>query len=392
VFPLVPATQFLAPTDSEVLPQEAVSPPSVEFGSAISPDQHTLLIGMPGFANETGRVAVFERNGLGPWTRAGSIDHPNPQPDDRFGGSVVMENDLAIVGTSQTGVYVFQRKHDDWVPLNHDASLKGPMAIAHDQVFLGTSIYEVDHQGQFHLLQTLSSGDGSTDDGFGAAVAASDNTAAVGAPSDADGRGAVYVFTRQGKQWVQQQKLISIDGRSDEQFGSAVSLQDHLLAIGAPGGPAMSDSLCENEGGSGVAYVFTFGGGTWSESQKIDTPHCAVDYGTEITINRDALVVGDITTPDNPNNFAKAYIYLPQGDQFTFIGVSAGTDNGPPILASSSSELFVGFIGSQVAGIGEVQVFDFDQGGASGQGGGSDDQGGGSGDQGGGSGDQGGGG
>lgn len=87
---------------------------------------------------------------------------------------------------------------------------------------------------------------------FGAAMAASADVLAVGAPGDfnpdpeaevRDATGAVYVFTRQGSEWLPLGEPLVPDGVAvGDQFGYAVSLVGDRLLVGAPGDDRAGDS------------------------------------------------------------------------------------------------------------------------------------------------------
>ncbi|MHB8735809.1 MAG: FG-GAP repeat protein [Terriglobales bacterium] len=111
----------------------------------------------------------------------------------------------------------------------------------------------------------LTANDGAAGDEFGVSVALSGdgNTALVGANNKKIGtnysQGAAYVFTRGGGAWSQQQELTANDGAANDQFGNAVALSgDGGIAIVG----ALSKTIGTN-GYQGAAYVYTRSGTTW---------------------------------------------------------------------------------------------------------------------------------
>jgi hypothetical protein len=188
------------------------------------------LITMPAFAN--GRVAVFTRKPSG-WTRTGTLA---PMQGDTFQGSVSLGRELALVGAGSS-TYVYRRtghklRFLQRLPGNVDA-----LAVADDVAFVGgsgaVSVYESGKHGKLRLVQSLTSGEGIPDIGFGTSLAISRGTLAVAAPGAADGRGAVYVFERRGARWVKRQKLQAIDGQADAVFARRVAVDDGLIAVSA---------------------------------------------------------------------------------------------------------------------------------------------------------------
>lgn len=94
--------------------------------------------------------------------------------------------------------------------------------------------------------------------GAGAALSADGNTAIVGAPGDAGGVGAAWVFTRTGAGWEQQgQKLVGGSEAGAGRFGASVALSaDGSVAL--IGGPRDAE-------GTGAAWVFERTGSSFSQ-------------------------------------------------------------------------------------------------------------------------------
>jgi hypothetical protein len=98
---------------------------------------------------------------------------------------------------------------------------------------------------------------------YGSRVAISGNWAAVGAPGRDQGgsdKGAVYLYQRTGQTWSFYQKLIAGDAAPHDQV-SSVAIEGSTLVVGAS---------TQNQG-QGAVYVFKFAGGTWTEQQKLLT-------------------------------------------------------------------------------------------------------------------------
>ena len=111
-------------------------------------------------------------------------------------------------------------------------------------------------------------------DAFGRALALSTDgsTLAVGAPGEdgsATDSGAVYVFTRSGTTWTQQQRLKAAQPDASDAFGTAVSLSGDggTLAASAPGedGAPLAGEADNSLANSGAVYVFERSGATWSQ-------------------------------------------------------------------------------------------------------------------------------
>lgn len=143
---------------------------------------------------------------------------------------------------------------------------------------------------------TLSPSDPATANYFGWSVALEGDVAVVGANGayhqTSPGAGAVYVFTRSGSTWTEQQKLFASDPLQSAEFGYSVGVSGPTLVVGAP------QALYNNEGGRGAAYVFDFDGATWTQSAKLAGVGTTVGArnGSSVAIDGDRLVIGARTT------------------------------------------------------------------------------------------------
>jgi hypothetical protein len=175
---------------------------------------------------------------------------------DRFGNSVALSDNLALIGSSS----------DD------DNRL----------VDEGSAFVFTRHSDVWYAAAKLAASDGAAYDGFGSAVAISEDVAVVGASECDIGAntdvGAVYVFRAVGSAWVQSQKLVPADGgSSDERFGTALALDGDTLAVGA----------------RGVVRVFVRSGELWSEQEKLTPPPEAQQTGFgSVALSGDTLLVG----------------------------------------------------------------------------------------------------
>jgi FG-GAP repeat protein len=88
--------------------------------------------------------------------------------------------------------------------------------------------------------------------------------------------GAVYVFVRNGGEWVQQAYLKASNTRAGDQFGSSLALSNdgNTLAVGAVGEPSSATGVNGNQAdasmpGAGAVYVFTRTGAAWSQQAYV---------------------------------------------------------------------------------------------------------------------------
>ena len=140
--------------------------------------------------------------------------------------------------------------------------------------------------------------------GWSVALSGDGNTLAVGArwessngdPLDnsRDNAGAVYVFARDGDQWIEQAYLKSMTNSADAEFGHALALSDdgNTLAVGAP-----HDDL--HDPGFGAAYVFVRDEeGAWSDPTPPVPLQPFQNFGTSVALSGDASTLAIGSTAD----------------------------------------------------------------------------------------------
>lgn len=187
------------------------------------------------------------------------------------------------------------------------------LTVADEQVVIEVEDHEATYpltiDPIFTLQQKLLAADGAANDLFGSAVALSGNTAAIGAQQDdvtgAD-QGTVYVFVRNGATWHQQARLNAADGAANDYFGSAVALSGDTLVVGAT---CDDFGLTENQGS---VYVFTRNGTVWTQQQKLIANDGAAEdrFGVALALDGDTLVVGAHADDVGINaNQGSAYVF-----------------------------------------------------------------------------------
>lgn len=233
-----------------------------EFGWSVAVSGNTGLVGAPQHSADAGdsregAAYVFVRSGTG-WTLEQKLVAADPSAHSSFGRAVAVSGDTALVGApeeavgdaySQGAVYVFTRSGTTWT---QQARLTAP--ALHDQ------------------------------DGFGAALALSGDTAVIGAPGTTEGwdsLGAAYVFARSGTTWSLQQKLLAADGQDEDHAGGSAAISGDTVLVGAPG-PGTSDH-------PGAAFVWVRGSSGWSEQQKLEAPGGA-SIGSTVALSGDTAL------------------------------------------------------------------------------------------------------
>ena len=208
---------------------------NAQFGNSVAVSSDTAVVGArfeEAGGNDAGAAYVFRRDegGAGNWGEVKKLTASDAQAGDFFGWSVAVSGDTAVLGAlleaaggaNAGAAYIFQRDQGG-----------------------------ADNWGEVKKLNAFDVQAGAR---FGASVAASGDTAVVGATlkdvvGGPDAAGAAYVFRHdQGgaNNWGQVTKLTASDPQGLDQFGNSVAVSDDTVLVGA----SFKDSL------AGAAYVF----------------------------------------------------------------------------------------------------------------------------------------
>ena len=253
------------------------------FGLSVALTEDTALVGAP-YDEENGESAgsayVFSRQN-GQWIQTQKLLANDGDAGDSFGWSVALTKNTALIGADGDedkgegagSAYVFTQQKGRWtqtqkllagdggefdrfgasVALVEDTALIGaPGDDEVDNLDQGSAYIFTRQKGQWIQTQKLLANDGDADDFFGDAVALTRDTALIGAVGDEENEdlsGSAYIFTRQKSQWIQTQKLLANDGDFFDFFGDSVALAGDTALIGA---------YLDEENGteSGSAYIF----------------------------------------------------------------------------------------------------------------------------------------
>jgi hypothetical protein len=280
------------------------NPIQSEFGDAVAIDGMTAAIGAPELKCPhddagCGGVYIFVRDS-GVWTEQAILLPVDAVFETFFGLSVDLDGDNLIAGaanldTEQGGAYVFTRSGTVWT--EQQRLIPSENVIAAD---------------------------------YGQSVAIDGDIAAVGASasnSACQGCGAVYVFTRNGSTWTEQDILTASDANSLEQssFGVSIALDNSEILVGAPQ---------DNQ-----AYFFDTDGTTWTERKKL-FPFSG-RFGMEVDLDNGTAIILARDT-------GKVYVYTGSGNSWlqetiltnpdmAFVG-SAAVSGDLVILGSGSGD------------------------------------------------------
>jgi len=239
------------------------------FGLSVAIDGDAIVVGAPfdsSIGNLAGAVVVYQEIG-GVWLETDELFASDAGASDRFGTSVSLADDLAIVGA-----------------INGDADPVSNSGAAY--IFR-----QID--GQWEELTKITSDDAALGDSFGTSVAIDGDLAVIGADGNDDAgsfSGSAYIFQDTNGGWTQVTKILSDDLGSNDQFGNAVAVDERIVVVGA----RANDALGLNA--SGAAYVFRESGGVWGQDSKFtpDDLDANDQFGVSISLAGGTLVSGAI--------------------------------------------------------------------------------------------------
>jgi hypothetical protein len=292
------------------------------FGSSVAVSGDVAFIGAHRKHDNQGAVYVFTRDAqTGAWSDMQTLAASDGRPGDKFGSSVAVSGDIALIGAEGDGVggernagsvYVFAR--DDmglWTEIQKLAASVAAgndefgreVAITGDVALIGapgTGIHEWGaayvfvrdaETGIWAEVELLIPSDGSSGQCFGCSIAFAGNWAFIGAPQDYMRGGSAWVFERDTLTgaWIETQWLHGSDSVGDDGFGRAVSISGDMAIIGA----SASDNRWIDDG---AAFVFFWDAqlGTWVETQKLLASDAAVGafFGSSVSLSGDVAVIG----------------------------------------------------------------------------------------------------
>ncbi len=312
------------------------------FGASVSIDGDLALVGAysdDDNGSGAGSAYIFTRDASGMWNQEQKLTASDGAVDDRFGTSVSLDGDIALVGawsddddgSSSGSAYIFTRDASGmWGneqkltasdgssgdAFGFSVSVDGDVALvsAHSDGDNGQDsgsayIFTRDASGMWNQEQKLTASDGANSDHFGFSLTLDEDVALVSARLDDDNgnnSGSAYIFTRDASgMWGNEQKLTASDGSATDRFGESLSLSGGVALVSAPFDDDNGDS-------SGSAYIFTRdASGMWGNEQKLTASDGAINdtFGTSVSIDGDVVLVGVVGDDDKGTTSGSTYIF-----------------------------------------------------------------------------------
>ena len=261
--------------------------------------------------SSSGAVYIYKRTGT-TWAQEAYIKSFNNDASDFFGQSVSISGDTIVVGApgesgsgttitnstslvttnnnpSSGAVYVYKRTGTTWA---QEAYIKASNNDANDSfgmsVSLDTDTIAVGVSLEASNVSSITNG---------ATTASSDNSNV--------NSGAVYIYKRTGTTWAQEAYIKAVNSDENDYFGTSVSIQGNLLAVGAPGESSnqkiiTNGTTASNDNtniASGAVYVYRRVGSIWAQEAYIkannnETGDSGDNFGNSVSVSDDTIVVG----------------------------------------------------------------------------------------------------
>jgi uncharacterized repeat protein (TIGR01451 family) len=356
-------------------------------GTSVAIAGDLVLIGAPGADGGEGRAYTFTRTGT-TWQYAAEISASDAAAGDNFGVSVALDNTTAVVGADlgdhaggvdAGAAYVFIWSGTSWdqqakltasdgaaddrfgisVAISTDTAIVG--AMRHDHVIgnAGAAYVYVRSGTTWTEQAELLADDLAFNDYFGGSVSIDGDTAIIGADFDnqpLSNAGSAYVFVRSGTTWTQQAKLVAGDAGVGDRFGSSVSIDGDTVAVGAM-----------DQASPGAAYIFVRSGTVWSEQSQLIGSGIAgsAQMGYSVSVSGDAVLVGAPRDDHHAVDVGSAWFYTRTGTTWTEQQKLIPTDGakndkfGYSVAFSGDTVVVGASEDSHAAGIGAGSVYVF---------------------------------
>jgi hypothetical protein len=284
------------------------------FGYAVAAHAGRVIVGAPftviaGQAVGSAHVFAYEPD-LG-WVHEAELLAPVRSPDDRFGHSVAIHGDTAVVGVPRDdragapdagSIMIYERTDAGW---SHTQTLLPPSTATAEAgwsvAFDGETIVagapyddaaELNHgsafafeleDGQWTLVPNLALDTNQRNTGFGSSVAVLGDRLLIGAPDfpihNSQAKGYVFGFIRTPTRWMFVEEIGFFQLDPDNHFGTSVALSTDRALIG--------------DSGSGRAWLLEADGFRWANPIPVrPIPEPLRFYGVSAAMSDTHAVIG----------------------------------------------------------------------------------------------------
>lgn len=262
--------------------------PHIGFGENVELNDNWLVVSAPGYLGtddpitRTGAVFIYKKEGAS-WMFHQMILPPDLTKSTRFGNDIELTSSSILIsaskgdgGSAQSGaVYLYKFEGNLWLP---DYTFINPASNGHEL--------------------------------FGADADMQDDIIVIGAPMHTEDinkgpQGAAHVYQRFGNSWIRTAFIEAADGKRNDMFGSAVTVADGHIFIGAPrhDEPGKADA--------GKVYHYVVQDGFWSEKTtylaNTEDVQAHMHFGSTLRLHNHQLVVSGHLMNNNLDDSGIAY-------------------------------------------------------------------------------------
>ncbi|KAL7501813.1 hypothetical protein ACHAXN_000133, partial [Cyclotella atomus] len=211
------------------------------------------------------------------WTQVAKLTASDGAADDRFGASVSVSGNTAVIGSY----------------LDDDRGLSSGSAY----IFQYNSV-----ANSWTQVAKLTASDGAAGDRFGYSVSVSGDTAVIGSSYDADkgaysGSAYIFQYSSVANNWTQVAKLTASDGAVGGFFCFSVSVSGDTAVIG---------NSCS-------AYIFQYStvANNWMQVAKLTASDGTAgdSFGVSVSVSGDTAVINRLFDDDRGYESGSAYIF-----------------------------------------------------------------------------------
>ena len=166
--------------------------------------------------------------------------------------------------------------------------------------------------------ERLTASDAQLFDGFGSSISIDRDLLAVGALRQNGGSGAAYVFAREDGAWVQRARLTADASDAADRFGAAIAISGDIIAVGAPATTRYGALTPATRPGS--VFVFERRAGEWSLAARLNGSDADIGaaFGYSVAITGDEIFVG---APQQERRAGAVYVFSRGEDGWEQTGV-----------------------------------------------------------------------
>lgn len=307
------------------------------FGYSVAIDGNHAIIGAPDVNDSTGAAYIYEFNN-GSWTQMAKLTaFDGGEAGDYFGNSVSISAEYAVVGAVgdddyMGAAYLFKNIDSNWTAYakfvasddDIDDRFGQSVSISGDCAVVGAWLNDASgvNSGSIYVFYRYNGGtedwgqqarleasDAAAQDRFGYSVSINGEYIIAGAIGDDNYKGSAYIFKYKNSAWTQQAKLTAADGATSDKFGTSVSTDGYYAIVGA----RLNDEKGED---AGAAYIYEpnkTDSNNWDQKAELTASDAAENdyFGTSVAIGQGRALVGAYANDDNGSSSGSAYIFEP---------------------------------------------------------------------------------